>query len=145
MSDHRKYKMQAYQPRRRFLQRSVSTLGAAVVGGLPVLAAAKDCKVTEPDILGPMYNVSAPIFRLKLAADDEPGQKLMLRGRVVSEDCRTPLPGTMIEIWHGDDAGFYDKKKPGDFLEPSPPFKLRGLMKADALGRYEVQTIIPGA
>ncbi len=145
MGEHRKDKMQTYQSRRQFLQRSASTLGAAVVGGLPTIAAAKHCKVTEQDILGPMYNVGAPVFQIRLAADDEPGQKLMLRGRVLSEDCRTPLPGTMIEIWHANDKGFYDKKQPGDFLEPSPPFHLRGLMRADAEGRYEVQTIVPGA
>lgn len=127
------------------MQRSASTLGAAAIGGLPMVTAAKDCKITRSDILGPMYNVGAPEFQMKLAADNEPGQKLMLRGRVLSEDCRTPLPGTMIEIWHANDAGFYDKKQPGDFLEPSPPFHLRGLMKADAQGRYEIQTIVPGA
>jgi len=82
---------------------------------------------------------------MKLAADDEPGRKLVLRGTVLSDDCRTPLPGTMIEIWQADDNGHYDKKRPGDFLEASPPFHLRGTMKADAQGRYEIQTVIPGA
>ena len=92
-----------------------------------------------------MYNVGAPVFQMKLADDNEPGQKLMLRGTVLSDDCRTPLPGTMIEIWHADDMGSYDKKRPGDFLEAAPPFHLRGLMQTDANGRYEIQTIVPGA
>ncbi len=131
--------------RRQFIQRSASTVGAAVVGGLPALAAAKDCSLTEQDILGPMYNYGAPTFQLKLAPDDEPGQKLMLRGTVYSADCRTPLPGTLIEIWQANDAGHYDKKRPGDFLESAPPFHLRGILKADARGRYEIQTIVPGA
>ena len=131
--------------RRQFLQRSASTVGAAVVGGLPALAAANECKPTEQDILGPMYNYGASMFQVKLASDDEPGQKLMLRGSVLSEDCRTPLPGTLIEIWQANDEGHYDKKRPGDFLEPSPPFHLRGMLRADANGRYEIQTIVPGA
>jgi len=145
MSDHSKFRIDAFQSRRQFLQRSASTVGAAAIGGLPALAAATECKPTRQDILGPMYNVGAPVFQMKLAADDEAGQKLMLRGTVLSEDCQTPLPGTFIEIWQADDSGFYDQKRPGDFLEPSPPFHLRGIMKADSRGRYEIQTIVPGA
>lgn len=145
MNDHNASRLQAFQSRRRFLQRSATTAGAAVVGGLPALASAGTCNPTQQDILGPMYNVGAPVFQMKLAADDEPGRKLVLRGTVLSDDCRTPLPGTMIEIWQADDNGHYDKKRPGDFLEASPPFHLRGTMKADAQGRYEIQTVIPGA
>jgi catechol 1,2-dioxygenase len=145
MSERDESRLQEFHSRRRFLQHSASTAGAAALGGLPVLATAGNCKPAQQDILGPMYNVGAPVFQMKLAADDEPGQKLVLRGTVLSDDCRTPLPGTMIEIWHADDKGFYDKKRPGDFLEASPPFHLRGLMKADAQGRYEIQTVVPGA
>lgn len=130
--------------RRQFLKRSTVTLGAAAMG-LPILTGAKECIPTEREILGPMYNYGAPLFQRKLASDDEPGQKLILRGAVFSEDCHTPLPGTLIEIWHADNEGHYDKKRPGDFLEAAPPFHLRGILKTDAKGRYEIQTIVPGA
>jgi catechol 1,2-dioxygenase len=130
--------------RRQFLKRSTVTLGAAAMG-LPILAGAKECILTRQEILGPMYNYGAPLFQRKLANDDEPGQKLILRGAVYSEGCHTPLPGTLIEIWHADDEGRYDKKRPGDFLEAAPPFHLRGMLKTDAKGRYEIQTIVPGA
>ena len=130
--------------RRQFLKRSTVTLGAAAMG-LPILAGAKECILTKQEILGPMYNYGAPLFQRKLANDDEPGQKLILRGAVYSEGCHTPLPGTLIEIWHADDKGRYDKKRPGDFLEAAPPFHLRGMLKTDAKGRYEIQTIMPGA
>ncbi len=130
--------------RRQFLKRSTVTLGAAAMG-LPILAGAKECILTRQEILGPMYNYGAPLFQRKLANDDEPGQKLILRGAVYSEGCHTPLPGTLIEIWHADDEGQYDKKRPGDFLEAAPPFHLRGMLKTDAKGRYEIQTIVPGA
>lgn len=130
--------------RRQFLKRSTVTLGAAAMG-LPILAGAKECILTRQEILGPMYNYGAPLFQRKLANDDEPGQKLILRGAVYSEGCHTPLPDTLIEIWHADDEGRYDKKRPGDFLEAAPPFHLRGMLKTDAKGRYEIQTIVPGA
>lgn len=130
--------------RRRFLHHSAMAMGGAALG-MPALASAAECKSTEQDILGPMYNYGAPKFQVKLAADDEPGQKLMLRGAVLSADCKTPLPGTIIEIWQADDKGIYDKKKPGDFLEPPMPFHLRGMLLTDANGRYEIDTVVPGA
>ncbi len=145
MSSRQNAKFHVGVSRRQFLQRSASTVGAAVVGGLPALAAANECKLTQQEILGPMYNYGADMFQVKLASDDEPGQKLMLRGSVLSDDCRTPLPGTLIEIWHADNEGRSDKKRPGDFLEAAPPFHLRGMLKTDAKGRYEIQPIVPGA
>ena len=130
--------------RRQFLKHGAITIGAAAMGW-PVLAGARECILTEQEILGPMYNYGAPMFQRKLASDDEPGQKLILRGTVYSEDCRTSLPGTLIEIWHADNEGHYDKKRPGDFFEKAPPFHLRGILMTDAKGRYEIQTIVPGA
>ncbi len=141
---HRVKSKSVARSRRQFLKRSTVTLGAAAMG-LPILAGAKECILTKQEILGPMYNYGAPLFQRKLANDDEPGQKLILRGAVYSEGCHTPLPGTLIEIWHADDEGQYDKKRPGDFLEAAPPFHLRGMLKTDAKGRYEIQTIVPGA
>lgn len=129
--------------RRLFLQRSALSIGAAALG-LPALKAMAECAITEQEILGPMYNYGAPVFQLKLAADDEPGQKLMLRGTVLSADCRTPLPHTLIEIWQADDRGLYDKKQPGNFMEKMKPH-LRGIVMADASGRYEIDTVVPGA
>jgi catechol 1,2-dioxygenase len=64
---------------------------------------------------------------------------------VYSSGCRTPLPKTLIEIWQADAKGFYDKKRPGDFIEPPMPFHLRGMLLTDERGRYEIETIIPGA
>ena len=52
--------------RRRFLQRSAMAVGGAALA-LPTLVSAKECKVTEQDILGPMYNYGAPKFQVKLA------------------------------------------------------------------------------
>jgi catechol 1,2-dioxygenase len=141
---HRVKSKSVAKSRRQFLKRSTVTLGAAAMG-LPILAGAKECILTRQEVLGPMYNYGAPLFQRKLANDDEPGQKLILRGAVYSDGCHTPLPGTLIEIWHADDEGQYDKKRPGDFLEAAPPFHLRGMLKTDAKGRYEIQTIVPGA
>ena len=143
MNHHLAQKIALAMARRRFLRHGAVAVGGALA--LPALVNAKDCKLTEQEILGPMYNYGAPKFQVKLAKDDEPGQKLMLRGSVLSADCKTPLPGTLIEIWQADDKGNYDKKQPGNFHEAAPPFHLRGILVTDANGRYEIDTIVPGA
>jgi catechol 1,2-dioxygenase len=144
MSNKLQQKIELAFARRRFLRHSAMAVGGTAFA-IPAFAATKECKLTEQDILGPMYNYGAPTFQVKLADDNEPGQRLMLRGAVLSDDCRTPLPHTLIEIWQANDAGFYDKKRPGDFLEPPPPFHLRGMLLTDDKGRYEIETIVPGA
>jgi catechol 1,2-dioxygenase len=136
-------KVKAAFARRQFLRSGAMAVGGAALA-LPALAWAKECAMTEQDILGPMYNLGAPLFQVKLAGDDEPGEKLMLRGSVYGADCRTPLPHTVIEIWQADNSGHYDKRTPGDFREP-PPFHLRGMLMTDDRGRYEIDTIVPGA
>lgn len=132
------------QDRRSFLRRGVTLLGGAAIASSGI-ARAGECALTSSDILGPMYNYGAPMFQRQLAADGEPGQRLILQGRVLSQDCRTPLPRTLIEIWHADHTGAYDKKRPGDFNEPPMPFKLRGMLLTDEQGRYEIETIVPGS
>ena len=133
-----------FPTRRAFLRSGVTLLGSAAIASSGV-ALANECVLTPSDILGPMYNYGAPMFQKKLATDDEPGERLILAGTVYSSDCRTPLPKTLIEIWQADAKGFYDKKQPGDFNEPPMPFHLRGMLLTDERGRYEIETIIPGA
>lgn len=129
--------------RRDFLRRGVTMLGGATIASSGI-ALAKECVLTPNDILGPMYNYGAPM-QAKIAADGEPGERLILAGTVFSADCRTPLPNTLIEIWQADATGMYDKKQPGNFLEPPMPFRLRGMLLTNAKGQYEIETIIPGS
>lgn len=127
--------------RRTFLHRSAVVLGSALLGG-PAFAAKQACRLTESEILGPFYRFGAP-FRSQLAGPDEPGTRLILTGTVLSSDCRTPLPGTLIEVWQANDAGLYDTTKPGNFTEATT-FHLRGLLYTNQKGQYEIETIVPG-
>ena len=127
--------------RRTFLQRSSMILGGALLGG-PNLVASQVCRITEPDIVGPFYRFGAP-FRSQLAGPDEPGDRLILTGTVFSSDCRTPLPGAVIEIWQANNAGVYDTSKPGNFTEATS-FHLRGMLHTNEKGRYQIETIVPG-
>lgn len=126
---------------RRTLLRSAASLGGALLAGR-AFAASENCRPTEAEIIGPFYRFGAP-FRSRLAEANEPGERLVLTGTVLSGDCRTPLPGALIELWQADHAGVYDTSKPGNFTEVTS-FHLRGMLYANERGQYEVETIMPG-
>ncbi len=127
--------------RRALLRTSAVILGGTFVAGPAYLAEAA-CQATESDVVGPFYRVGAP-FRAELAEANEPGERLILTGTVFSTDCRTPLPGTLIEVWQANTAGQYDTNTPGNFTEPSK-FHLRGMLYTNERGQYEIKSIVPG-
>ncbi|MGH7630692.1 MAG: twin-arginine translocation pathway signal protein [Gemmatimonadales bacterium] len=127
--------------RRSFLQRSAILVVGAPLAGV-AFAAKQDCRPTESEILGPFYRFGAP-FRSELAGPDEPGDRLVLTGTVFSSDCRTRLPGALIEVWQANHAGLYDTNKPGNFTEATT-FHLRGMLYTNEKGQYEIETIVPG-
>src|SRR5262245_24749292 len=111
-----------YVPRRMVLQGLASLLGGAFTTSA-VATAAKSCELTERDIIGPFYRFGAP-FQGKLAGPNEPGERLIIAGKVYSSDCRSPLPNTLIEVWQANNAGLYENEKPSNFTE-HVDFKLR--------------------
>jgi len=82
---------------------------------------------------GPFFKPDTPL-RHDLMADESRGKRITIAGLVVDERCR-PIPGTLLEIWHADDAGRYD----------NAGFRLRGHHQADDQGRWWFNTIVPGA
>ena len=127
--------------RRKFLHESGVVLGGTFLAG-PAIATEGDCRLTEPDGLGPFYRFDAP-FQTQLAGLDEPGDRLILSGTVFSTDCRTRLPGALVEVWQANSAGIYDTDKPGNFTETTK-FNLRGKLYTNEDGQYEIETIMPG-
>ena len=127
--------------RRAFLQGGATMLGGALLAGRAA-AAAQECRVTEADILGPFYRFGAPM-QTRLAGPDEAGDRLRVTGTVFSEDCRTPVPGALIEVWQANSAGLYDTNTPGNFTEVTA-FHLRGMLSTNETGAYEIETIVPG-
>lgn len=93
------------------------------------------CDPTTDDILGPYYLPGSP-NTTQVALPDEPGTRLFISGTVLSNDCLTPVPDSMIEVWQANDAAVYDT---------SSAFNLRGTVYTDANGHYAFETIVPGA
>ncbi len=92
-------------------------------------------------IEGPFYLPGAPQLAgppyVLPQRPDEPGVPLVFHGRVTTED-GTPLGDTELDVWHADAAGQYSQIHPG-----LPKWNLRGRLRTDDSGRFEVHTIAP--
>jgi len=135
--------------RRRFLHLGALTAGLVVPGAAWACrpadsageAAAGQCGLTEDNIEGPYYREGAPL-RANLAEKDMGGVPLVLTGRVVSLDCRSVLSGAELDIWQADADGHYDND--GSLALPKGAFRLRGRVRTDRAGAFELRTIVPG-
>lgn len=141
MKHDRKNHQRTAMSRRTFIHRNAAFFGGLAIAG-PALAAEHACRLTEAEVMGPFYRFGAP-FNARLAGPDEPGQRLVISGTVYAPDCRTPLPGTLLDIWQANAAGVYDTETPGNFTE-EVDFHLRGMLYTDENGRYEIETVVPG-
>jgi catechol 1,2-dioxygenase len=127
--------------RRTLLSRTATALAGGLLA-VPATSLAQQCLPTSPDVLGPFYRAGAPA-RARLADPGEAGEVLVLFGTVYAPDCRTPLPGTLLDVWQADHAGQYDIKEPASLTDRTP-LRLRGRLLTDAQGHYEIETIVPG-
>ncbi len=95
---------------------------------------------TESTVFGPFHVENAPqVPNGGDVAQGADGQPCMVRGRVLSQDHK-PLAGAMIEVWQADAQGKYDVQ-----YENLAHSRARGVLQADAQGRFEFSTIVAEA
>jgi protocatechuate 3,4-dioxygenase beta subunit len=96
---------------------------------------------TSSNVEGPLYRPGAPILDTPAVLDraDQGDDALLLRGRIVDAGSGTPLPGAVLDIWQTNQQGLYENQDEGQ-----PEHNLRGRVRCDALGLYEVRTVVPG-
>ena len=96
------------------------------------------CRLTSRDATGPYYEAGSPIrTTTRIASWNEPGVRLLVEGRLFGPDCRTLAKGYALDVWQADDDGNYY-----DAWQTS--YRLRGKVLTDSLGRYRLETILPG-
>jgi catechol 1,2-dioxygenase len=99
--------------------------------------------VTENNIEGPFYRAGAPT-RYTITQPYEPGVVMVVSGRVWGFNTKKPLTNAVLHIWQADEKGHYDNDDPQN--QPAKDeFVNRAIIFPDASGRYEYQTIHPGA
>ena len=89
---------------------------------------------TTTDILGPFYRPDSPL-RSNLRLANSNGTPIVLKGKILKEDGKTPINNALVEIWHCDDNEVYDNT--------SDEYKYRGGQKTKADGKYEFKSILP--
>ena len=77
-------------------------------------------------------------WSITVAAPDEPGQRMVVEGRVLAADGERAIAGATVFVFHTDAEGYYS---PGGMDESNA--RLCGLMLTDAEGRYRFETIKP--
>jgi len=124
--------------RRNFLVNGTMAVFALSIFGKTVRAAdgtfSGDCD-TSNDILGPFYRAKAPM-RADLTYDGLQGTRLLIKGKVHTDDCVTPLHKAVVEIWHCDSSGEYDNT--------TKEFRHRARWETNEKGEYSFLTILPG-
>ncbi len=95
---------------------------------------------TSSNVLGPFYLSGAPVLDppYTLADPEEPGEPLLVSGRVTDATTSMPLPGAMLDVWQADANGRYSNQDAG-----LDEFHLRGRIPVDLEGAYEFRTVVP--
>ncbi|HEX4834310.1 MAG TPA: intradiol ring-cleavage dioxygenase [Trebonia sp.] len=94
---------------------------------------------TESTVLGPFHVVESPPKELGASIDMVgTGTPCVVSGQVTGTD-GNPVPGATLDVWQANDQGFYDVQQP----DVQPRTNGRGLLVADAEGRFWFRTIVP--
>jgi len=123
--------------RRRFLGAALAlpfvSIGHVSGQTLPLTPACGEKPERTPSqTAGPFFTPDSP-RRNSLVEPGSRADRLTLAGLVLSPQCK-PVANALLDFWHCDEAGAYDNKG----------FRYRGHVFADAQGRYNLETIVPG-
>lgn len=93
---------------------------------------------TPGSVLGPFHTVGSPWLENPAnLVRDNPGERVVLRGRVLGAD-GSPLPQATLDFWQNAANGLYWQ------VDPSQPRdNLRCRLRVDPKGAYEIATIRP--
>ncbi len=112
---------------------------AAIAARLPRLRA----QSVDPDFLV-MWEAAQQArpdsigVRSRIAPTGEPGEPLLIRGRLLASDETTPVAGAIVFAHQTDRDGHYDRPGRGGW-------RLKGWARTGDDGRFEFDTIRPGA
>jgi protocatechuate 3,4-dioxygenase beta subunit len=96
----------------------------------PETETATDCTPTFRDGGGPYYKSNAP-FRNKISPDNHSGEKLIVEGKILRNDCKTLVAEAVLDVWQANETGNYEDEW------------YRGQVRTSADGSYMFETVIP--
>lgn len=80
---------------------------------------------------------------MMIPAQNEPGQKIRIEGKILKSDSITPYPGVLIYAYHTDAGGLYSKSGNETGFQKWHG-KLHGWCITDNDGKYFINTVRPG-
>ena len=93
-------------------------------------------------LVAPTPGVSAALLgvrsSIELVGAGEPGERLVVSG-VVVDAAGKEQPGILLRVYHTDSEGYYSRPE----SDPRRA-RIKGSLRTDASGRYEIRTILPG-
>lgn len=124
--------------------KSLLAIATAILTATVVIAQSSKDPNYPPTLGGgaPCGSCNAPkelSWKTVIPPENEPGEPLIITGRVFQADGKTPAQGMVLWVYHTDRTGYYNEKD-----DASHP-RLKGWMKIGADGKYEFRTIRPGA
>lgn len=101
----------------------------------------EDCDTTT-DIEGPFYIANSPNISI-LNPPETLSNLLFMTGTVYANDCITPIPNAVIDVWHANE-GQYDETTDSYLNSQYEDSFYRAKIYTDENGNYAYQTILPG-
>ncbi len=132
-------KLSSSEDRRTFIKRAALVAAALPVAALSTWAlknTAVSGQTTAQNWQGATDAPANLSWRTGITKPAEPGEPLLMAGRIFQADDVTPAGGVLLYIYHTDAAGYYNQPN-------KLPARLRGWMRTGADGRYEFRTIKP--
>ncbi|MBI1796286.1 MAG: hypothetical protein HYR74_04450 [Candidatus Eisenbacteria bacterium] len=119
-----------------------------LAGCLAILAAParRPDAATDPRAAADPHAAAAPADSsiLTLAGPDEPGMRMVVTGRVLERDGKTPAARLRVGVYHTDASGRYGVHRTRRSFPPVRDARLSGWLVTTADGRFEVRTVRPG-
>lgn len=79
---------------------------------------------------------------IKIAHENEPGNRILIKGKILMNDSLTPIQDVFIYAYHTDNNGYYSKKGNEKGVHKFHG-RLHGWGKTDAFGNFEISSIKP--
>jgi len=125
------------------LHKSIASIATLIVAAVAIAQVSKDPKypatLSGGAPCGSCHEPEKLSWKTVVPPANEPGEPLVITGKVFRSDGKTPAEGMVLWVYHTDRTGYYNAQD-----DASHP-RLNGWMKIGADGKYEFRTIRPGA
>lgn len=134
------------RPRSRSITRA-TLLSAAVMALTPAVACVAQSDGEPPlppcEWCGTAEAPDSVDWRVTIAGTEEAGQRIRIHGVVYQPDGRTPASDVLLYLYHTNAEGIYPRRS-DETGNGRRHGHLRGWLRTDETGRYEIRTIRPG-